>query len=785
MNGLSYCSVDNSSNQPQCFPHQIFLPPKTTNYANICCCSFAPCIHKINFDDYNSAGALAQLYMMGFGLVFFCIFFALVCKGIKYEWSNIPFYVVQLVYDPPEHVQWVDPWRDMKSRETEENGYFKTRAALEIYVKKKHKKTPDDLVRYWHEHPNEAGGIYIPSWSERIFKNFVGFAVILVLGVVMTPLIFGIFFFKELEEYMDPKTHGGHIFCNSKLADRFVYGSCVIFLSCVCVYYAYKVWKHNNFVLTVNAVVPFSIAIVLMQCIFSLDVLGSSQSIMDQNIHYQSTCLFFFTLDVLLSLFRTYFHNTSALNIDLPMMIKRFRGRHAANDPAPKVWVVSGCPRDDSKMHEANGEYFRSPVVHHEHNIPWSRIVVKKTNNARSKKGSKRTKKSKNGRPQIGTNAEIRFGQGVKRRTMMGKIIRVSKRKKTVSVSFGVELGTSDNAPVYVKLDWSARPGRQPFSFKIMRVATKVLRNQPHWVLVDNRNGQCIGGLGGQVRYAARDLSERVLDEPPSSGWHSLSENPENQGVPSILAWDVADYSINKKGEELNKATTSKNLRIISILYFLWLLVLGTFFFVNISSECLSDGLKDRLLLPILVLFWVEMAVTLMAGVGLKFSPLRISFFQILVRILLTYFSLESWFLAGCIIYIIFSIRVGWYWANETYPEQTVKEILKEELLGALPQWMFSGGGANGDVVDQFIDSTALVDREALFSPLLKLASTFDCLVSNLTGRRQAMGKKSCTYLCTSFFQSALFVLFYFTVTFVGALIHVYYFSYKCSGGST
>lgn len=38
-----------------------------------------------------------------------------------------------------------------------------------------------------------------------------------------------------------------------------------------------------------------------------------------------------------------------------------------------------------------------------------------------------------------------------------------------------------------------------------MRVSTRSLRHVPHWVLVDNRNGQCIGGLGGQVRYAARD----------------------------------------------------------------------------------------------------------------------------------------------------------------------------------------------------------------------------------------------------------------------------------------
>ena len=54
---------------------------------------------------------------------------------------------------------------------------------------------------------------------------------------------------------------------------------------------------------------------------------------------------------------------------------------------------------------------------------------------------------------------------------MLGTVHSINVRRQTLDVSFGVELGEL-MVPVYVKLDWSARPGRQPFSIQIMRVRT-------------------------------------------------------------------------------------------------------------------------------------------------------------------------------------------------------------------------------------------------------------------------------------------------------------------------
>ena len=145
----------------QCLPGQSSLLPETSNFTDICCCSFASCIDTLHFKPEDH-GSLSHLVLMAFLLLFFCILFGVVCRGIRYDWLNIPFFVVELVYDPPEHVQWVDPWRDQTSPAAEERGFFKTRAALEIYIKKKHQKTSSDLLRYWHEHAGSAGGMHIP-----------------------------------------------------------------------------------------------------------------------------------------------------------------------------------------------------------------------------------------------------------------------------------------------------------------------------------------------------------------------------------------------------------------------------------------------------------------------------------------------------------------------------------------------------------------------------------------------------------------------------------------------
>ena len=53
----------------------------------------------------------------------------------------------------------------------EERGFFKTREALEIYVKKYHGKTPE-LQQYWHDNRPRLAAL-VSSWAERVYpKSF-------------------------------------------------------------------------------------------------------------------------------------------------------------------------------------------------------------------------------------------------------------------------------------------------------------------------------------------------------------------------------------------------------------------------------------------------------------------------------------------------------------------------------------------------------------------------------------------------------------------------------------
>ena len=682
-----------------------------------------------------------------------------VCKGIRYDFQNIPFFLVNLIYQAPEHIQWIDPWRDRSTLEKEERGYFKTRAALEIYVKKKYKKTSADLEEYWHNHPETAGGIHIPAWYEKCFsRNFTPYIIAFSVCCVIFPVILGYGIIYRIN------SHGGsssYPFCDVGLKHHFyMFGIFPLVLGLISLYYMFKAWEHNNWQVGIPMVISGLVALFSFNIIFGVDVLTKPVAQLPQDVRYRDIAFWFYGWDLALTITRVFLISGHGLDLDLPRMIKRFRGKHESSDVAPKVWIVSGCPRDGSRMDEANGEYFRSPALHYEHGIAWSRVV--------------KQKRSGRKRPRVGDSVEIRFGEGVRRRTMMGKVIRSSRSKKTLSASFGVELGSSDDAPVYIKLDWAARPGRQVFSFKIMRVATKALRNQPHWVLVDNRQGQCIGGLGGQVRYAARDMSNRALDEPPASGWHSMSENRSrlSQQTPSVLAWDAAHYTIDKDAEKKQTIRASLNTRILWGLSILWLVLLV--WFIRKSSDdyhCETKQDSSDVVYVVLMLLWVEFATHLMVGVGLTISPAKISFFHIFVRLTLICLTPRRWFIAASLIYLVLMCLVGWWWAQSVYPATTVREVLKEHLRGALPQWMFSGvkGRGDEDGSDQFVQSSLL--KKQAFSPLIRLAKTFDCLLWCVTGAR---GQKSCAGRCSSFLESALFVLTYFTVPFVGVLISEY-----------
>jgi hypothetical protein len=449
------------------------------------------------------------------------------------------------------------------------------------------------------------------------------------------------------------------------------------------------------------------------------------------------------------------------LEVDLPTLLKRFEGKQNSIESAPKVWVVKGCPKDSNRMDEANGVYFRSPAMHYEHKISWSRIVWRKESQRR--RGGNNCH-----HPCVDEWVEIKFGLGVKRRTMMGKVLKVSKKLRTISVSFGVEIEQSDGAPVYIKLDWNAQAGHQLFSFKIMRVATQSLGKVPHWVLVDNRRVQQLNGSGGIVRFAARDMSERAFSEPPTRGWHSLSEQPNNHAAPSVMSWDAVNFVVNRNAEKNRVKEAVANRYIILCNYALWIVVLISYSVIIYIAPCYNSIETDELIAwPILLIIWVEFSVTLMSGVGMEPRPLELSLFHIFVRLVLIYFNLENWFMGACIIYVVFCCRVGFKWALKTYPSKTVRDVLMEELRGALPSWMFSSGSGNN-----FVEQKAL--KQKLSSPLLDLADYVDCLRSGGSSGSANGSEPSARRFITSMLESAVSVLIFTTLSFSFAIYYVH-----------
>jgi hypothetical protein len=731
-------------------------------------------------------------------VVSFLIFKA-VQTGIGYNWRNIPFYIANMLYEAPERVRWVDPWREDKGLGTrrEERGFFKTREALEIYVKKYHDKTSEDLQQFWHDNPSESNGLEIPSWAERAYPKIILFAIacVAVLGCLPMLIIIpagGATLLNSMREV--------DLFCVDSLEDIFAAGALLLLFGTWILNYWYAMWQANGFRFSYAAITTFVFGWLCFYLVFLYSYAFDDQ-VVDRHINFMTAEMVFFIPETVVTIVRTYLNGEQGIGVDIARLIKRFRGKDEHEVAAPKVWVVSGCPKDDAMMHQANGVYYKSPCVHIQDDIAWNRIVrgdrVGARGGARKHSGNRHPESTP---VEVGERVQIRFGLGVRKRLMMGTVQSVDAYRRTVAVSFGVELGESDGAPVYVKIDWSARPGRQLFSFKIMRVRTPSLRNQPHWVLVDNRNGQCLGGLAGQVRYAARDMSGGVLEEPPSSGWHSLSENPGNQAVPSVVSWDAAHFSVDREARLTKEKTTRTNRKIIGILYLVWVCILVAFV-VSTSSNSACTPVTGRhsadigtVLWPVGVIVWLELATPLMAGIGLKMSPLSICLFNFVARVLLILFPTEEWFVAACIIYVALSAIICKYWASEVYPLKSIREILKDELRGALPQWMFSGeevgagGGDDGDGdgdANQAMSGANFVEQkviqDAVFAPFLKLADYLDCLVSDLSavvvakgrggGHRQQSRVKVC---CRKFLGSPSFVLVYLTLLFGGALWYVY-----------
>ena len=147
--------------------------------------------------------------------------------------------------------------------------------------------------------------------------------------------------------------------------------------------------------------------------------------------------------------------------------MKLFRGKGKDGSTAPKIWVVSGCPKDEAMMQQANGVYF--VTMHHlEKDISWDRV----------------------GWQQVPIQSQQRQAWRLWAPHQVGVCRFVSVRgSKTlddghcpyctlavVQLMWLLELSWKTPRCMYTSNWLECRPGRQPFSFKIMRIRTSSLK---------------------------------------------------------------------------------------------------------------------------------------------------------------------------------------------------------------------------------------------------------------------------------------------------------------------
>ena len=97
-----------------CLPGKHTLQSGTNGTLRMCCCTLEQCkAFGGTLEDEVGTVFAQSVYFLLLIIICFLIFKA-VQTGIRYNWQNIPFYIAALMYEAPERVRWVDPWREDK-----------------------------------------------------------------------------------------------------------------------------------------------------------------------------------------------------------------------------------------------------------------------------------------------------------------------------------------------------------------------------------------------------------------------------------------------------------------------------------------------------------------------------------------------------------------------------------------------------------------------------------------------------------------------------------------------
>ena len=221
-----------------------------------------------------------------------------------------------MVYQAPERVRWVDPWRKDKGLRTqrEERGFFKTKEALEIYVKKYHGKTAEDLQQYWHDNPSESNGIQIPSWSEQAYPRVIYFGIICLVVLAFTPVSLAIFWgYTMLSSYMTEI----RLFCDGSEESVFWGGFLLLLTGAWTLNYWFAMWQADGFQFGTTAVATFIIGWSCFYAVFFLAI-APKYEVTDRRVAHDHMLIMFLIPETLITIIERILMESKGLESTLP-----------------------------------------------------------------------------------------------------------------------------------------------------------------------------------------------------------------------------------------------------------------------------------------------------------------------------------------------------------------------------------------------------------------------------------------------------------------------------------
>jgi hypothetical protein len=253
----------------------------------------------------------------------------------------------------------------------------------------------------------------------------------------------------------------------------------------------------------------------------------------------------------------------------------------------------------------------------------------------------------------------------------------------------------------------------------------------------DDEDDELIGGSRSRCLYAQRSEA----NAPPGSRWQvvgvgkvgaadvladTLQQNKE-EASPMVVEMDLAVFKLQRAAREQAAKDTRRKRKKMMLVAFLQVVILVVFGVYIQYNVCLKPAWAGWAAVGVVLLS--ELAIILHSMVGLRTSAVKLSIVRILTRAIMTAAGQNLWYFGACGIYTLFSLIFCYHFIDSIYPIHAPRALIRNELQGVLPTWMYSGRG-NAAAQEGGADAVRFIDRRILqkalvLAPLKTIANIF------------------------------------------------------------